>query len=79
MVRAYARLKPGVTMAEAHAQIEQTLESWRRASPPMFRKEMRLGLISVREEQVGSIQLALLVSPSGMVETPRLQAKHGLV
>ncbi|MGH9728002.1 MAG: ABC transporter permease [Candidatus Acidiferrales bacterium] len=61
VVRAYARLKPGVTMSEARAQLEPTLESWRRASPPMFRKEMRLGLISVREEQVGSIRLALVV------------------
>jgi predicted permease len=61
VVRAYARLNPGVTMAETRAELEPTLESWRRASPLMFQKEMRLGLISVREDQVGSIRLALLV------------------
>ncbi len=61
VVRAYARLKPGVSLAEARAQLEPALEEWRRASPPMFRKEMRLGLLSVREDQVGSIQPALLV------------------
>ncbi|HEV2289188.1 MAG TPA: ABC transporter permease [Candidatus Acidoferrales bacterium] len=60
-VRAYARLKPGVNMKEARAQLEPALESWRQASPPMFRKEIGLGLISVREDQVGSIRLALLV------------------
>jgi putative ABC transport system permease protein len=61
VVRAYARLKPGVTMEQARAELEPALESWRRASPPMFRKEMRLELISVREDQVGSIRPALLV------------------
>lgn len=60
-VRAYARLKPGVTMEQARAELEPALESWRRASPPMFRKEMRLELISVREDQVGAIRPALLV------------------
>ncbi|HEV2491160.1 MAG TPA: ABC transporter permease [Candidatus Acidoferrales bacterium] len=61
VVRAYARLKPGLSLAKARAQLEPTLEEWRRASPPMFRKEMRLGLFSVREDQVGSIRPALLV------------------
>ena len=61
VVRTYARLKPGLSLAEARAQLEPTLEEWRRASPPMFRKEMRLGLLSVREDQVGSIRPALLV------------------
>ena len=60
-VRAYARLKPGVSIKQARAQLQPALENWRRASPPMFRKEMRLGLLSVREDQVGSIRLALMV------------------
>ena len=60
-VRAYARLKPGLSMEEARAQLEPALESWRQASPQMFRKEIRLGLTSVREDQVGSIRLALFV------------------
>jgi putative ABC transport system permease protein len=61
VVRAYARLKPGLNLAEARAQLGPALEEWRRASPPMFRKEMRLGLLSVREDQVGSIRPALLI------------------
>ena len=61
VVRAYARLKPGVTMDEARAQFAPTLEDWKEALPPIFRNEMRLGLVSVREDQVGSIRLALLV------------------
>jgi hypothetical protein len=50
VVRAYARLKPGVSFAEVRAQLGPALEEWRRASPPMFRKEVRLGLLSVRED-----------------------------
>ncbi|HKW88960.1 MAG TPA: ABC transporter permease [Candidatus Acidoferrales bacterium] len=61
VVRAYARLKTRVTVPDARAQLEPILETWRQASPPMFRKEMQLGLDSVREDQVGSIRLALLV------------------
>ena len=61
VVRTYARLKPGMTMVEARAQLAPTLEKWRESTPPMFRKEMRLGSLSVREDQVGSIQLALFV------------------
>lgn len=61
VVRAYARLKPGVSLAEARAQLGPALEEWRHALPPMFRKEMRLGLLSVREDQVGSVRPALLI------------------
>ncbi|HEX8838497.1 MAG TPA: ABC transporter permease [Candidatus Acidoferrum sp.] len=61
VVRAYARLKPGVTIAQASAQLAPALNSWRAAAPPMFRKEIQLGLLSVREDQVGSMRLGLLV------------------
>ncbi|HKS81595.1 MAG TPA: ABC transporter permease [Candidatus Acidoferrales bacterium] len=61
VVRSYARLKPGVSLAEARAQLGPAMEEWRRISPPMFRREMRLGLLPVREDQVGSIRPALLV------------------
>ena len=59
-VRAYARLKPGVTIEQARAELEPTLENWKRAAPIMFQKEMRLEVISIREDQVGSIRPALL-------------------
>jgi putative ABC transport system permease protein len=61
VVRCYARLRPGVSLDEARAQLGPELENWRRDSPPMFRKEMRLGLLTVREDQVGAIRPALLV------------------
>ena len=61
IIRAYGRLKPGVSMDEARAQLSPTLETWRRALPSMFRNEVRLGLLSVREDQIGSVRLALLV------------------
>lgn len=59
VVRVYARLKPGVSIEAARAQLEPTSQTWRRALPPMFRRDMRLGLLSVREDQVGSIRRAL--------------------
>ena len=61
VVRAYARLKPGVSAEQARARLQPIVENWKRALPPMFRGEMRLELLSVREDQVGSIRLALLV------------------
>jgi putative ABC transport system permease protein len=60
-VRAYARLKPGVSIDEARAQLIPAFESWRQEAPPMFRKDMRLSLLSVRDDQVGSIRRALWV------------------
>lgn len=61
VVRAYGLLRPGMTMAEARAELEPALERWRAAAPLMFRKEMRLGIITVREDQVGSVRRALWV------------------
>ncbi len=61
VVRVYARLKPGVSMAEARAELDPAFERWKRTAPPVLRKRMRLGLVSVREDQVGSVQRALWV------------------
>src|SRR2546430_3534342 len=36
---------------QARAQLAPTLEKWRASTPSMFRKEMRLGLLSVRSEE----------------------------
>ena len=60
-VRAYARLKPGVSIAQARAQLEPIFENWKRAAPPAFRKRMRLGLLTVRQDQSGPIRRALWV------------------
>lgn len=60
VVRAYARLKAGVTIEQARAQLEPAFESWKSAAPLMFRKEMRLEVVSIRDDQVGSIRPALL-------------------
>ena len=61
VLRAYARLKPGVTIAQARVELQPFIERFAQSAPPMFRKEIRLGLISVREDQLGSIRLALWV------------------
>lgn len=60
-LRAYARLKPGVSIAQARAQLQPFLEQFIQSAPPMFRKEIRLGIVSVREDQVGSVRSALWV------------------
>jgi putative ABC transport system permease protein len=60
-LRAYARLKPGVNIAQARAQLEPIVQQFIQSAPPQFRKEIRLGLISVREAQTGSIRRALWV------------------
>ena len=60
-LRAYARLKPGVSIPQARAQLQPFLEQFIKSAPPMFRKEIRLGIIPVREDQVGSVQRALWV------------------
>jgi predicted permease len=60
-VRAYARLKPGVSIAQARAQLEPVFENWKQAMPPIFRKQVRLGLLTIRQDQSGSIVQALWV------------------
>ncbi|HEV2387135.1 MAG TPA: ABC transporter permease [Candidatus Acidoferrales bacterium] len=61
VVRAYARLKPRVSLDQARAELEPATNTWRRALPPMFRRDMRLALLSVRDDQVGDTRQALLV------------------
>jgi predicted permease len=60
-LRAYARLKPGVSIAQATAQLQPFLEQFIQSAPPMFRKEIRLEMVPVREDQVGSVRRALWV------------------
>ena len=60
-LRSYARLEPGVTLAQARAQLEPIVQQFIQSAPPMFRKEIRLGLLTVREAQTGSIRRALWV------------------
>ncbi|TAM80886.1 MAG: ABC transporter permease [Acidobacteria bacterium] len=60
-LRAYARLKPGVSIAQAGAQLQPFLQQFIQSAPPMFRKEIRLGIVPVREDQVGPVRQALWV------------------
>ncbi|HET9178881.1 MAG TPA: ABC transporter permease [Terriglobia bacterium] len=60
-LRAYARLKPGVSISQARAQLQPFLDQFIQSAPPMFRKEIRLGIIPVREDQIGSVRSALWV------------------
>jgi putative ABC transport system permease protein len=61
VVRVYARLKPGVSIAQAYAELQPVAEQFRQSAPPMFRKEIRLAITPVREDQVGDVRQALWI------------------
>lgn len=47
----FARLKPGVTKAQAAAQLEPLLKDFLKFVPPQFRNEVKLKIRSVRERE----------------------------
>ena len=59
VLRVYVRLKPGVSFSQARAQLQPIMGQFIQSAPPIFRKQIRLGLTSVREDQVGSLRLGL--------------------
>lgn len=58
VLRAYARLKPGVTIARAHAALEPLFEKSLQYVPPQFRKEVRLSVRSLRDRQIADAKVA---------------------
>ncbi|HYL62157.1 MAG TPA: ABC transporter permease [Candidatus Methylomirabilis sp.] len=58
VLRAYARLKPGVTIAQAHAALEPLFEKSLQYVPPEFRKEVRLSVRSLRDRQMADAKVA---------------------
>jgi hypothetical protein len=56
--RAFARLRPGVSVEQARAAMEPIFEQVRRSVPPQFRKELRLMIRPLRERQVGDMRIA---------------------
>jgi putative ABC transport system permease protein len=56
--RAFARLRPGVSVEQARAAMQPLFEQERRAAPPQFRKELRLVIRPLRERQIGDMRVA---------------------
>ena len=58
---AFARLMPGITAAQAEAQLEPVFNYSLSLAPPQFRKEVHLRVRSVRDRQVQDVRLAAWV------------------
>ncbi|HLH01830.1 MAG TPA: ABC transporter permease [Bryobacteraceae bacterium] len=58
VLRVIGRLKPGLTLAAARAQLQPFFEHIRSEAPPQFRKELQFQTQSMREHQLGSARLA---------------------
>jgi len=65
VVRVYGRLKPGVGIQSAAAQLQPLFRSFVESAPPPFRKELRLQVRPIRDLQIHDYRLAawlLLIS-----------------
>ena len=58
---AFARLKPGITMEQAQAQLEPVFNYSLSLAPPQFRKEVHLRVRSIRDRQMHDVRLAAWV------------------
>jgi putative ABC transport system permease protein len=58
IVRTFARLKPGVTPAQAAASLQPWFSELMSAAPPEFRQEIHLAVRPLRDRQIGSVRLA---------------------
>ena len=58
VLRSFARLKPGISAAQAAAALQPQFNESLKFVPPAFRKEVKLRVRSLRDRQVGDVQLA---------------------
>jgi predicted permease len=56
--RAFARLRPGVSVEQARAAMQPLFEQDRNSVPSQFRKELRLVIRPLRERQIGDMRMA---------------------
>ncbi|HEY4739056.1 MAG TPA: ABC transporter permease [Candidatus Acidoferrales bacterium] len=61
VLRVYARLKPGVSAAQATAALEPLFEDSLRFVPPQFRNDVKLSVRSVRDLQTHDVRLAFWI------------------
>src|SRR5882672_7379098 len=65
VVRVYGRMKPGLSIEAATAQLQPLFHGFVESAPPPFRKELRLQVRSIRDLQIHDSRLAawfLLIS-----------------
>jgi predicted permease len=58
LFRAFARLRPGVSVTQARAALQPLFEQERQFVPPQFRNEMRLVVRPLRDRQIGDMRTA---------------------
>jgi len=58
IIRTFARLKPGITQAQATAMLQPLYQESLNFVPPQFRKEVSLRVRSLRDRQVGDSRTA---------------------
>jgi len=58
LFRAFARLRPGVSVEQARAAMQPLFEQERGSAPPQFRKELRLVIRPLRDRQIGDMRIA---------------------
>ena len=56
--RAFARLRPGISVEQARAAVQPIFEQERRGVPPQFRNELRLVIRPLRDRQIGDMRTA---------------------
>ncbi|MGB7847614.1 MAG: ABC transporter permease [Candidatus Acidiferrum sp.] len=66
VLHAFARLKPGVGIAQSAAALQPLFEKSLQYVPPMFRKEVRLSVRSLRDRQVQDARLASWILFAGV-------------
>jgi putative ABC transport system permease protein len=61
VLRGFARLKPGINVAQAAAAIQPWFEEALQQAPPQFRNEVHLSVRTLRDRQVQDLRLAFWV------------------
>jgi predicted permease len=61
VLRCFARLKPGITLEQARAQLQPLFADLLKTTPPQFRNEIHLALRPLRDREMGNALLAAWV------------------
>ncbi len=59
VLRSFARLKPGVSIPQAAAELQPLFQEFIASAPPQFRKEIHLSVRSLRDFQISDVRRAL--------------------